>query len=276
MQKINIMNHDMYYNDSEDPVISSLKNKTLFGYENYSLIKNYSKNDTGWIIDCGAHIGTFSFAPAIKKEKILLIEAAEENYDCLVNTFKPFDNTILENTIILDSVQKCDFKEKSGPFGSASINSNGQKESNTIDNLCSKHNIDDVSMIKYDIEGYEEEALLGSLHTLNKSKPVILLEINGHCLRLRNKKPKDTFEVLDNCGYCYFVPIKSGLLPIEKNKNFPFCVIDVISIHKDLLYKYIGSVNIHSKMDDNVISQLIYQNKNNSNQDCIDYFNTLS
>lgn len=276
MNSIKIYDKDFYYIDSNDPVISALKNHQLFGINNYLLLKRFSLDATGWIIDCGAHIGTFSFLPAIQEQnQILLIEGADQNYECLKLTFKNFANTILENAIILDKQQNCNFSTDYGPFGSPDISSDGKKQSETIDNLCKKHNIDKVSMIKLDIEGFEQEALIGAEHIIQSTKPVILLEINGHCLRMRNKKPQEVLQTIQDIGYLSFIHHGSELIPVETNKKFPFCVMDVLCIHKDNISKYIGISKFLDYLPDTEINKILEQNYINSNEDCQKYFQSL-
>lgn len=275
MNKTTIYNNDFYYIDSEDPVIHVLKNGQLFGLQNYALIKSFAKNQRGWIIDCGAHIGTFSFVPVLENKNVLMIEAANKNYECLENTFKKFKNSITEKAIVLDSVRSCEFSSDSGPFGSPIDTSSGNLTSDTIDNICDKHNIVDVSILKIDIEGFEGEALLGSLKILRSSKPVMLLEINGHCLRLRNKTPYYILKIIEDLDYYSFIYNNGTLIPIDKNQKFPFCVIDIVCIHKEHIGLYLGSINFAKYLQNNEIDQILSHNYNNSNEDCIKYFDSI-
>lgn len=275
MNKITIYNNDFYYFDSDDPVVETLKQGQLFGLYNYSLIKSFVTNTNGWIIDCGAHIGTFGFVPVLENRNVLMLEAADQNYKCLKHTFKNFKNAKVEKSIILDSVKACDFSTDYGPFGSPIIGSSGSLTSDTIDNICQKNNIQDVSILKIDIEGFEKEALLGAKNTLEKSKPVMLLEVNGHCLRLRNQKPYDVLQALEELNYCSFIPNNELLIPVNKNKKFPFCVIDIVCIHRDNIHLYLGSVPFVKYLQDNDIDAILSQNYINANVDCIRYFDSI-
>ena len=95
MNKITIYNKNFYYFDADDPVIEILKNGQLFGLDNYLLLRSFTADLSGWVIDCGAHIGTFGFVPVLEKHKVLLIEGAKQNYECLKATFEFFDNAII-------------------------------------------------------------------------------------------------------------------------------------------------------------------------------------
>lgn len=275
MDKLTIYNHDFYYLDSNDPVVHGIKNGQLYGLTNYLFLKHYTKDLSGWIIDCGAHIGTFSFVPVLEKHKVLLIEAAKQNLQCLNATFASFDNAIVEKAIVLDKKQNCDFPTNYGPFGFPQIKDEGAEESETIDNICKKHNIDKISMIKIDIEGFEEEALTGATEIISLNKPVMLLEINGYCLKLKNKKPFDILQKLSDINYIAFINNNQTLIPVDKYKKFPFCVTDVLCIHKDKIYEYIGSANFSEYLSDNEITKILEHNYAKSNEDCREYFSSI-
>lgn len=277
MQKTTILEQDFYYHEANDPVIDYLKNGNLFGLHNYVLAKHFieNRNKNGWIIDCGAHIGTFGFAPVLENKNVLLIEAADKNCDCLKSTFGKFNNAIVEQAIVLDETKSCEFSTNYGPFGFVDLNINGKQTSNTIDGICNKHKIKNVALLKIDIEGFEGEALLGAQKTLAKSKPIILSEINGHCLRLRDKKPSYILEILDKLDYLYFLPNNGSLIPINKSQKFPFCVTDIICIHRSEIYSFLGVETFTRYLNDNEIEEIIKNSYSSSNEDCIKYFDTL-
>ena len=275
MKYVEINSEKFYYYESDDPVIQHLvTKKQLFGYGNFKLLFDFILNKNLALVDCGAHIGTFSFVPAINNMRVLAIDGAEKNVECLRKTFEGKDNIIVEHQILLDDIKKCSFTDDYGPYGSAYESNDGNVESNTLDNLINKHNLQ-VGAIKYDIEGNEIEALLGSKETLEKYKPPLLLEVNGHCLRLHNKTPKDLFQILEDFNYKCYLPIDSGLMCINKNNKWPLCVSDIIAVHKDNMYNYL-QYPILEPFTQNHIEDLIGQQYKNSNDDCKQYFDTLS
>lgn len=266
----------LYFIDSEDPVVYYLKNEQLFGYHNWVVLSNFILDDDrdSYILDCGAHIGTFSFIPALfDNRKMILVDGATKNTDCLEKTFAGISNVEVHNKILLDSVKKCSFNSDYGPFGCAKDDDNGSRVSSTIDDIVSNRRI---SAIKLDIEGNESQAILGALKTLETNKPPMLIEVNGHCLRLQNKKPKDLFDTLDSIGYKYFLIDGQNLIDIEKEDIFPFCVIDIIAIHKDLMGRYSKTYNFSKPIPQFQLISIAKQGYENSNQDCKNYFDTLN
>lgn len=277
MKKQNINGQDLYYEESDDPVVNILENnKTLFGESNFNILDKYNLDKEGFVVDCGAHIGTFCFTAAQHGRKILAIEGADKNAQCLKETFKDFDNVIVKHKILLDSIKKCEFTEGGGPFGWAEENSEGDRESDTLDNIIKKQKIEKVSAIKYDIEGNEIKAIDGSLKVLEKHKPVLIIEVNGHCLRLQGLKPFDVFDKLDKIGYKYWLPLNDGkFLSIDKNFKYPFCVSDIICIHKDKIDNY-NDLEIIPPLKQDQIYDIFWENYNRANEDCKMYFDSIN
>lgn len=276
MKHTRIYDHDLFYIDNDDLVIDSLKNGFLYGNDNYELAMTYLLDHNGYIIDCGAHIGTFSFKAAIENKHLMLIEAATQNIECLERTFNNFDNVIIEHEIISESKQLCTFSSELGPFGYAEYHADGPRMSTTLDALCLKNNIHKVCLIKYDIEGNELEAIKGSRLTLDAHKPLLIVEVNGHCLRKRDRTPYHLLNTIEELNYfCFFHFFKNDkhmLFRINPKDRFPFCVVDIVCIHKANLSDYIGKSIIAPYFDKEAIDILMSYNIDRSNNDCLDFF----
>jgi FkbM family methyltransferase len=276
IQNIKINNEPIFYIDSDDPVISHLKSGQLFGYGNWLTLNEFiiDNDEDSFVVDCGAHIGTFSFVPAMfYDKKMILIDGAKNNFECLQKTFHGKSNVELYHSILLDGERNCNFSSDYGPFGSASNDPNGSEKSTTLDAIVKDKKI---AGIKFDIEGNEPEALIGSLKTLKDNKPPLLIEVNGHCLRLHQKFPKDLFNVLDTLDYSYFIKNDNSLIRIDKNEIFPFCVLDIVCIHKDNEKFYNHLFDIKQSIPVNQLVDIAKQNYRSSNQDCKNYFDTLN
>ena len=275
-ESIKINNENIHYIDSDDPVISYLKSGQLFGYGNWLTLNEFilDNDEDAFVVDCGAHIGTFSFVPAMfYDKKMILIDGAKSNFECLQKTFNQKPNVELHHSILLDSEKSCNFSSEYGPFGSASTDPNGSNRSTTLDTIIGNKKI---AAIKFDIEGNEPEALIGSIKTLESNKPPLLIEVNGHCLRLHQKFPKDLFDVLDTLEYSYFIKNDNSLIRIDKNEIFPFCVLDIVCVHKNNEKFYNHLFEITDPIPPAQLIKLAKQNYVSSNQDCKRYFDTLN
>lgn len=271
-----ISGKQIFYIDSEDPVISYLKNNQLFGYHNWVVLNKFivDSDPNSYILDCGSHIGTFAFVPALfSGKRMILIDGAKKNTECLEKTFNGIATVEIHNKILLDSLRKCSFNSEYGPFGSAKGDDNGAFVSSTIDDIVKDKKI---SAIKLDIEGNEPEALFGAKETLRNNRPPLLIEVNGHCLRLQNKQPRDLFDVLDTMDYIYFIVDGNRLINIDKNEIFPFCVLDIIALHKYEIHHYVQKFEISGPIPRSQLVSIAKSGYENSNQDCKNYYDTLN
>ena len=82
---------------------------------------------------------------------------------------------------------------------------NIEVEIDTLDNFVQKHDIDDIALIKLDVEGHEEDVLRGAIETLNNQKPIVVMEclpddiVNGS---------SSSFKILQSLGYKSFYSIE--------------------------------------------------------------------
>lgn len=226
MDKITILGRDIYYNDSDnDPIISYLKTNKLYGEVQYSLVSQYALGNGGYIVDCGAGIGTFSFIPSTKNLSVLALEEDQNNLECLNKTYSGIRNVLVKNSY-------------------------------NIDKLCHEHSIDHVDIIKYSTESKQVMALNDSKKILQRCKPLLLLSINS-----TRESPLAILNELDKLQYLGFLYNAANfLIYVNKNQLFPFCLMDLICIHKDNINEYIGKVTIGSCLPDDVIQNIVKEN----------------
>lgn len=272
MQSTIISGREIFYVDNNDPVIAYLKKGILFGESNYNLLSRLilNKNPDAHILDCGGHIGTFA-VPAAKRHNVTVIEGAAQNIECLQKTFEGDPKVKVVPAIVAEKKKRCNFSETVGPFGWLVEDENGPFETTTIDNIC---NGLDISAVKLDIEGGEQAALVGATQTLDRCKPPILMEINGYCLGEKGELPQQLLGQVYNLDYIVFVIVGNKMYKVDPNAVFPFCVADVICIHRDNLPNY-GNWDKIGPMDQYTINLIIAQNYQNSNDHCKKYFRSI-
>lgn len=201
-----------------DKLISYIKNDTCIGNQiqngNYWEIwmlkyiqSNYIKETN--IIDIGSNIGTTT---------LLMSEVLSNN--CKIYSFEPIYNDILFKNIIDNNlieqveiypyglgnkikninIKKLDLTCNIN-FGALSLVDH--KENNNEDSLYVKiypldfFKLENVSLIKIDVENMEIETLEGCLDTIIRCKPTILIET----FQLDRLKESNTFKVLSEIGY---------------------------------------------------------------------------
>jgi FkbM family methyltransferase len=155
--------------------------------------KNYKENTN--FLDIGSNYGchTIGIANEIRKNKGSgkvysfylqpeIIKLFKEN----VNMNNLNDIVILNEVGLGDKnetkefIVSKDYDNNDNPGGSSLYNSDNsdknKKEFVTIKRLDDL-NIDNISLIKIDVEGYELEAFEGGINTITKNKPIIVIEI---------------------------------------------------------------------------------------------------
>lgn len=126
-------------------------------------------------IDGGANIGSWTKILSSRFEKVISIELASDTYECLEKNVNEWGlgNVQCYNRAISDKeeyvgIKDYDIKTSVGRH----VCGNGNIKSILIDEL----QLEALSFLKLDVEGYEEKALLGAVQTIKKFKPVILIE----------------------------------------------------------------------------------------------------
>ena len=140
------------------------------------------KNDV--VVDCGSAEGFFSFKNKNKAKKVYLIEPNRIYNLCLNQTFKESLNCEILNCAVGDKVSNVSFVETKNNIDSfVSVVENETLDTSqydikmeTIDNLFFKKNIK-INYIKADIEGFEEQMLIGAKQTIIRDKPKIAVTV---------------------------------------------------------------------------------------------------
>lgn len=147
--------------------------------ENVYEVNSGHFNRGGVVVDIGANIGTFSLFAAQYADKVYAVEPEPHNLEALKNNI---DINNMQDKVITVPYGISDFKgtaviHDSG--GGSSIKDDGafgaEIEIMTLDNLFSLYHIDNVDVLKIDVEGSELEVILGaSRENLNKCKYITM------------------------------------------------------------------------------------------------------
>jgi FkbM family methyltransferase len=133
------------------------------------------------VFDCGAHNGVFSiYCSLFKPKKIYSFEPVLSTLEILSKNMK-LNNLNKEMIIVNKAVGENVAKEKiffdKIADGSASLNKEKTKyeivDVTSLDNFVKLNKIKNIGLIKMDIEGNEEKALIGARNLIKKYKPVL-------------------------------------------------------------------------------------------------------
>lgn len=164
------------------------------------VIQFIKEGDT--VIDCGAFIGDHTIAYSNKvgdSGLVIAFEPSKEAYECLEYNLKENTNTILRRQGLGDKTESKGIKEVEGNSGMNYLVEGNGISVMAIDEL----NLTHIDFIKIDCEGYELNVLKGGINTINKFKPVMLIEINDMTLERSGIKREDIFKYLDSINYSY-------------------------------------------------------------------------
>ena len=199
LEKINIRNKMINYIKSDTCIGVVLKKGYYWEEWMYKYFEqNYIKNTN--IIDLGGNIGTTT---------LLMSEVLSHN--CKIFTFEPIYSDILLKNILdnnlTDNVEIYPFGvgneinlDDDLNFGAVSLTYNLENKDDSYNIKIvplDYFNFENISLIKIDVEHMEIEVLEGSLNTIKRCKPTIIIE-TYHLTKL---KETDIFKELSELGY---------------------------------------------------------------------------
>lgn len=95
----------------------------------------------------------------------------------------------------------------------------------TLDNQLK--DVENIDLIKIDVEGFELHVLKGAERIISKNKPFIFIEINDPLLRSNETSPWEVLNLLKN-NYGYILKSASDDTLITEDRNFDGIQLDVI------------------------------------------------
>lgn len=174
----------------------------------YGLVKNGTT-----VIDVGTNIGEtlLNFAK-INRDGLnmgyepvaYLFEAASANIE-----LNDLSNIRLENLALSDSEAELVYNivndNNSGGIYLSTSSKNGDLSQKvavtTLDKYVSVNNLEDISLLKIDVEGFEINVLRGALKTIDTFKPDIFVEVDNTFLKRQNGSAKELIALLESHGY---------------------------------------------------------------------------
>ncbi len=235
---INIYPNLACYSFDRNSLAISLHGKTeliqLKVLENRILkIRNFKQSSC---LDIGAAIGNHSIFFSKYFSKTYSFEPNDDTYSLLkFNVKKNAISKIFTYNFGASNKdeEKLLFSDQETNLGGDRIINEVIKTQNTklvslkkLDNIVNELSIENIKLIKLDIEGYELKALKGLQKTINKFSPIILFECHIDDIYLENNKRKSkVIDFLKQNSYSYFY---------EPSAEF---------LKKKLWFKYFGFFN---------------------------------
>ena len=217
--KIEIKIHDFKILASNKKNIAShaiLRKCDFTDYPEKKLIKEISRNNDIFLIDCGSNFGFYSLfvASLSPSNKIISLEASPKTYNdhkenILLNNFK---NIQLYNLAVSDvENENLNLNESENDWESSISRNDLNKtqitkvKTTTIDSLSDENNFKNFDLIiKLDVEGYEFHSISGADKTIINNNPLIIIEFSK--FMQNNKKYSFSFlsQFLKNYDYSIY------------------------------------------------------------------------
>jgi len=151
----------------------------------------FPKDYDGVIIDAGSYIGTSAIALSelYPKAKILGLEASSENYRFSIYNTREYKNiSIINKALSHENTKTKVFDRSTEQWGYTIIEQAEDSEKtfplNTVETVNLKslgYNINDIGLIKMDIEGAERDIFLHDYNSLSKI-PFIFVELHDRII----------------------------------------------------------------------------------------------
>jgi len=153
-------------------------------------------------VDVGAHVGTWSRVMAGVFEDVVAFEPVWDNFQCLEANTKDLSNVMAYCMAISSTNGALGFAQNKGHnSGTWRVTPGGDV---SVVSLPLDHfQLENVDLIKIDVEGFELNVLHGAEETLKRCKPVLIIEENG-LLMDYDFSERDIHDWLAFRGYCVF------------------------------------------------------------------------
>jgi FkbM family methyltransferase len=200
-----------------------------------------------WIIDVGASVGLYTVALSRAvgpNGRIFAFEPCPASHALLARVLRVrrMSNVRLERVAIADTSGRIRLMTPSDARGAKQppcthVISGEDHESQildvtsmSIDDYCLKNGIQNVRVVKVDIEGYELFALRGAKELIGRARPVLLVEIERRHTTRYGYQPEYIWEEILSYGYSAFVVGANGGLSaaaLFANSHWNFLFIPV-------------------------------------------------
>lgn len=152
--------------------------------------------------DIGAHVGIFTILASQlvgKSGRIFAFEPLKRNVSFLNRhiALNGCNNTVIIEAAVSDDDGEALFDEDESSFmGKISNKGTYSVKTVTIDQLVEERVILPPSVVKIDVEGFQEKVLTGAMTTLQKYHPKIILEAS-----YKKGDPENFYSILASLGY---------------------------------------------------------------------------
>ena len=232
-KKVKIGKYFLFLNPN-DPVVSGAIFFNVYEKSESHFVKSICYEGMN-ILDIGANIGYYTalFSQlAGDRGSVIAIEPDLESYKYLSKSINSFNykNVLSFRLAASDIKQKLPLFISKENRGDNRLYSTNQKRKTimvdclTVDELLEENKIENLDLIKIDVQGYEPKVLKGMLNIVRSSKKLILLsEFWPEGILQAGESPKEFLTMLRKMQFQLFEFKKGGfLVPLKPSKDNKF------------------------------------------------------
>lgn len=150
-------------------------------------------------IDIGANVGLWSCDLVKSFAHVIAFEPVAEFRECFSRNVK--DNNYTMHPVALGRKETMiEMNIVQGNTGHSHIDQNSIGKGSIPLKTLDSFNFNDVDMIKIDVEGFEEEILAGAMQTIERNKPVLVIEQQKHEYK-NDMNETPAIKILEGWGY---------------------------------------------------------------------------
>ncbi len=150
-------------------------------------------------IDIGANVGLWACDLVKSFDHVIAFEPVEEFRNCFVKNVSS-KNYELHPIALGSSESFIEMNIVEGNTGHSHIDQQSFGKGTIPLKPLDSFNFTNVDMIKIDVEGFEEEILKGAMYTIEKNKPVLVIEQQNHEYK-NDMLEKPAIKILESWGY---------------------------------------------------------------------------
>ena len=203
-------------------------------YDNFlpKLVKEMSSNES--IIDVGANVGDtlFRFIDTNSKPNYFSIEADQYFFKYLKKNKGLLEKDIQDRVTLINELVgnnlKGNLTQKSNLGSKFLVESPDGLETKSLDKIIIDGNIQNIKLIKVDVDGYDYNVLLSAMNEIKKNKPSLFFEY----MSLNKTEYIELIKKLYEIGYSEWTIINNYGSAIFENKHYKD-VLDYIDSEKN-------------------------------------------
>tara|TARA_B110000211_G_scaffold202001_1_gene233879 strand:- start:5406 stop:6251 length:846 start_codon:yes stop_codon:yes gene_type:complete len=191
-------------------------------YDNFlpKLVKEMSSNES--IIDVGANVGDtlFRFIDTNSKPNYFSIEADQYFFKYLKKNKGLLEKDIQDRVTLINELVgnnlKGNLTQKSNLGSKFLVESPDGLETKSLDKIIIDGNIQNIKLIKVDVDGYDYNVLLSAMNEIKKNKPSLFFEY----MSLNKTEYIELIKKLYEIGYSEWTIINNYGSAIFENKHY--------------------------------------------------------